>query len=118
MRWIDCETDEEVRTRKLEYHNNAQSNIESDNFWSDKIKGFTNDPMGRMNLSLDNLPLPAAFKESLVSLRIIIKTKRKAKLSINNELKMLYWIAVIYSFAEKKVKVNTIELDKPKIVEF
>ncbi len=72
--------------------------IESGTFWADRIKTLKEAPLERLKLALDNLPLPAAFREAAVATRSIIRAKRKAEEQFDRELHLLYWLAAIDSF--------------------
>ncbi len=76
-----------------------RADIESGTFWADRIKTLKDAPLERLKLALDNLPLPAAFREAAVATRSIIRAKRKADEQYDRELHLLYWLAAIDSFS-------------------
>ena len=67
-------------------------------FWADEIKKSRDNPEERLKIAIKNLPLPAAFREAAIALRAKIRSKRKAKISFDAELEMLYLLAAIESF--------------------
>lgn len=71
---------------------------EQGEFWADRIKKLHDKPDKRLALALENIPLPSAFREAAISLRSIIRKKRKLCESYDEELKDLYWVAAINSF--------------------
>jgi hypothetical protein len=66
------------------------------------VKTPKNASLTEVNARLDNaisyLHLPAAYKDILISLRMIIRIKRKKCLEIQSELKTLYKYACQYNF--------------------
>jgi hypothetical protein len=67
-------------------------------FWADRIKHFLNEPNKRLQIALENLPLPRAFREASMAIRAIIRSKRKSGESHKEELNILYWLAAWNSF--------------------
>lgn len=74
------------------------ADIGNGTFWADRIRTLKDVPLERLQLALDNLPLPAAFREAAVATRAIIRAKRKAEVQYDQELHLLYWLAAIDSF--------------------
>jgi hypothetical protein len=68
-------------------------------FWADRIKKLSDNPIARLQLSIDNLPLPAAFREALIAIRALIRLKRAKSESCEDEITLLYFLAAIYSFS-------------------
>ncbi|WP_341714350.1 hypothetical protein [Limnobacter sp.] len=68
-------------------------------FWADRIKDLQNRPIERLRLAVENIPLPAAFREAAVAVRALIKDKKKAGACFSEELACLYWLAAIQSFS-------------------
>ena len=56
------------------------------------------EPLKRLRLALENLPLPAAFREAAVAVRAIIREKQKAKSEFTEDVVLLYWLAAVESF--------------------
>ena len=73
--------------------------IQSGEFWADEIKNLKDRPVDRLKMAIDNLPLPAAFREAAVATRAIIRSKRKSKENYDQELQILYWLAATDSFS-------------------
>lgn len=75
-----------------------RSDLHDGKFWADKIKEYKDEPKKRLSLALNNLPLPAAFREAAIAVRAIIRAKRKLNEEFEEELELLYWLAAIRSF--------------------
>lgn len=75
-----------------------RDDLDSGAFWADSIKQYRDEPGKRLQVAMDNLPLPAAFREAAVATRAIIRARRKSKDSYEEELGLLYWLAAIESF--------------------
>jgi len=99
MTWIDTETDEQANSSSIKFWEGLRSDLNNEVFWAEKIKCFRGEPVKRLAMALDNLPLPAAFREGAIALRAIIRLKKKAKETFNDELALLYWFAAIDSFS-------------------
>lgn len=100
---------------------------EADIFWYDRCKKLRDNPRKRLLLSIKNLPLPAAFKESAIATRALIKEKRKNNEEQQEELELLYWLSAINSFHKPyshKAEtpgyniIKMITFDKIKILNF
>lgn len=76
-----------------------REDIDAGEFWADRIKQYRTDARARLELALQSLPLPGAFREAAIALRAIIRTKRKNKQTYEEELAFLYWLAAIESFS-------------------
>lgn len=72
--------------------------IQSGNFWADKIKKLPNDE--RLKLAVEHLPLLGAFREGCIALRAIIREKLRAGESYERDLEQLYWLAALGSFSK------------------
>lgn len=68
-------------------------------FWADRIKDYRNDPGMRLQIAIENLPYPAAFREAAIALRAIIRDKRKSGAKYQDQLDQLYWLAAVNSFS-------------------
>lgn len=99
MTWINTVTDEQANVSSVEFWERLRSDLNDDRFWADKIKEFRGEPVKRLSMAIDNLPLPGAFKEASVALRALIREKRKAKELYNEELALLYWLGAVDSFS-------------------
>lgn len=96
--WLETESIEDTQQFNKDFWTNLRKGIENGSFWADQIKGYKNKPYERLQVALNNLPLPAAFREAAIALRSIIREKKKNNLVFNNELKLIYWLAAIDSF--------------------
>ena len=99
MSWIDTETNVQTNSSSREFWSKLKNDLDSEIFWADKIKKLKGEPIKRLTMAIDNLPLPAAFREAIIALRTIIRQKRKDKQAYNDELALLYWFAAIDSFS-------------------
>ena len=96
--WTNTQNDDEARARVGEFWGQMRADIDAGQFWADRIKNYKDDPAKRLALALENLPLPAAFREAAVAVRTLIRAKRKAKAPFDEELALLYWLAALRSF--------------------
>ena len=99
MAWINTESEDQANSSSTKFWETLRKDLNREAFWADKIRSFRGDPAKRLAMALDNLPLPAAFREGAVALRAFIRQKRKTKESFSNELALLYWFAAIDSFS-------------------
>ena len=76
-------------------HKDDQCN---DAFWADEIKKLRGDSKKRYEFAIANLPLPAAFSEAAISIRSLIRGRRKKKQDYQDYLSVLYWLAAVESF--------------------
>lgn len=96
--WLENEADSEVMVRVRTYWKSLDKVPDTEGFWADRLKQFSDEPQKRLRIALDNLPLPAAFKEAILALRAVIRAKRKQKEDYAKEMEILYWLAVVRSF--------------------
>jgi hypothetical protein len=99
LRWLDTETKEEVARFQVEFWQDHKDAAASGEFWADRIVLLREEPGKRLVLALDNLPLPAAFREAAVAVRTLIRAKRKLSVGFVDELTLLYWLAAVSSFS-------------------
>lgn len=99
MSWIDTETDEQANSSSSNFWDELRSDLDTGEFWADKIKKLRGEPDKRLALAYKQLPLPGAFREASIALRSIIRTKKKSKDIFIDELALLYWFAAINSFS-------------------
>lgn len=88
-----------------------RSSIAAGTFWADEAKKAGDEPEGRLRIALANLPLPGAFREAAVAVRNLIRQKRKAKASDEDELQLLYSLAAVESFVSASAYIE--ELAEP-----
>ena len=86
-------------------HSRHLEKIQAGEWWSDKIKKLIDEPSKKLQLALESLPYPAAFKECTIVLRALIREKRKQNQEFSVELKMLYQIAAMESLSIPYSKV-------------
>ena len=67
-------------------------------FWADYIKTLKDSPEERLEIALNYLPLPAAFREAAVALRAQIRERRKQGAEYGELLTGLYTLAAWHSF--------------------
>lgn len=97
--WHKTESDTEADKHAKDFWSRHKTELDSGEFWADRIKKMKGEPIKRLSLALDNKPLPASFREAAVAIRSLIKEKRKSKESYEDELALLYWLAAINSFS-------------------
>lgn len=97
-RWLDTDNDFETKNFALLFLQSIRHDLDTNNFWVDQIKDYRDKPTERLNIALDNIPLPAAFREVAIAIRSIIKEKNNNNLSYEEELHFLYWLAAIRLF--------------------
>jgi hypothetical protein len=104
-KWLKSENQEESFSASSEFWEKLGNDLSTGEFWADRIKETRSKPMERLSLALENLPLPAAFRESAIALRALIREKRKTGDTYIEELSMLYWLAAIDSFSIPRSEV-------------
>lgn len=82
-----------------------RQDIDSGEFWADRIKQYRGEPAERLRIAINNLPLPGAFREAAIATRALINKKKKEKSSYQEELALLYWLAAVDSFSVPYSKV-------------
>ena len=97
--WHKTQNDGEAEKHASDFWSRHRAELKSGQFWADRIKNLRGEPVKRLKLALDNLPLPASFREAAVATRALIREKRKAKDRYDEELALLYWLAAINSFS-------------------
>lgn len=97
-RWIDVDSDGEATAKAVEFWSSMRSDLVSGEFWTDRISKCRGEPAKALKIAIGQLPLPAAFRTAAVSLRALIRARRKSRESFENELVLLYWLAAIRSF--------------------
>src|SRR5690606_18037656 len=81
-----------------QFWNSLRQDLDNGTFWHDEIKNYRNLPEQRLALAMRNLPLPAAFRESAIALRAIIRAAKKNKQDYTSPSHLLYWLAALKSF--------------------
>ncbi|KTD70378.1 hypothetical protein Lste_0629 [Legionella steelei] len=97
--WLATDSFDDSGKFAKDFWEKQRQDIENGTFWADQIKEYKNKPHERLQTAINNLPLPAAFREGITALRTIIREKKKNNMGFNNELKLMYWLAAIDSFS-------------------
>lgn len=97
--WHKTTSDNEAKARSTDFWSRHAADLRAGEFWADGIKLFRDEPVKRLRLALDNLPLPASFREAATATRALIREKRKSGGTYEDELALLYWLAAINSFS-------------------
>ena len=111
MFWIETKTPEDAKhiqdrmwgivesqsSDGLEFRVRGEGLYENNEFWGDAICKVK-DPHKRLNMAMKYLPLPGAFYQAAISLRAIIREKRKRNIEFESDLKPLFHLAAILSF--------------------
>ena len=96
--WIDTSTDAEAHDQSIAFWKSLREDLNAGQFWADRIKTYRGEPAKRLLLAIENLPLPAAFREAAVATRALIREKRKTAEPFDDALGLLYWLAALRSF--------------------
>ena len=97
--WHKTETDVDAEKRADDFWSRHRSELQSGEFWANRIKKLQGEPVKRLVVALKNMPLPASFREAAIATRALIRDKRQRKASYDDELALLYWLAAINSFS-------------------
>lgn len=97
--WHRTQSSKEATDFSSNFWSTHHKNINSGEFWADRIKQYREEPIERLRIAIDNLPLPSAFREAAIAARVLIRQKRKEKTSYQEELALLYWLAAVDSFS-------------------
>lgn len=97
--WHKTETDSDAAKHAEDFWSRHRDELQSGEFWADRIKKLKGEPIQRLALALENLPLPASFREAAIATRTLIRDKRKQEINYDEELALLYWLAAINSFS-------------------
>jgi hypothetical protein len=98
VRWIDTELEEHASQHGEAFWTNHRKAIQDDSFWADKIKELKDAPEARLELALENLPLPGAFREAAIALRALIRNAKKEGHDWKPLLQKLHQMAAYESF--------------------
>ncbi len=97
--WHKTSDDLEAENHTTEFWNRHSEELSNGEFWADRIKTYKGDPAKRLKLALENMPLPASFREAAIATRALIREKRKEKETYDEQLYLLYWLAAVDSFS-------------------
>lgn len=98
MKWLDTTSINQSQDFSAEFWVNLRNDINDGSFWAQKIKALHKQPIKRLELALQNLPLPAAFREAMIAIRSLIREKLSQHSDFTNETALLYWLAAVESF--------------------
>ncbi len=88
-----------------------RTSVAQGKFWADEARNARDQAEERLRIAVENLPLPAAFREAAIALRQMILEKRKVKESDLEELEFLYSLAAVKSFVSATTYIE--ELAEP-----
>src|SRR5437773_7789187 len=94
-----------------DFWDRQRESLRTGSFWADRIRSARDQPNERLRIALENLPLPAAFREAAVALRQIMRDRFKMAESNEEELKFLYSLAAVESFVSATAYIE--ELAEP-----
>src|SRR5438874_3811677 len=94
-----------------DFWDRERASVAAGTFWTDKARSARDQPNERLRIALENLPLPAAFREAAVALRQIMRDRFKMAESNEEELKFLYSLAAVESFVSATAYIE--ELAEP-----
>lgn len=97
--WHKTEKDLDAEKHADDFWSRHRDELQSGEFWADRIKKLRGEPVKRLAVALENMPLPASFREAAIATRALIRDKRKQKTPYDEELALLYWLAAINSFS-------------------
>jgi len=97
--WHTTSDDLEAENHTTEFWNRHSEELNNGEFWADRIKKYKGEPAKRLKLALENMPLPASFREAAIATRALIREKRKEKELYDEQLYLLYWLAAVDSFS-------------------
>jgi hypothetical protein len=98
--WHKLSEDSESAQFEDQFWNKQSEDLARGEFWADRISRQHSEPVKRLRTAIDNLPLPAAFREAAIATRALIRQHRKEKSCYEDELCLLYWLAAVNSLSE------------------
>lgn len=99
MKWLDTSTTQDTLSHAQAFWAKLGADLNGGQFWADRITRFRGQPIERLKLALENLPLPAAFREAAIAIRALVRARRRNNEDCTDELVLLYWVAAIDSFS-------------------
>jgi len=97
--WHKTTSDSEAEAHATDFWSKHRKELQVGEFWTDRIKKLRGEPVKRLALAIENLPLPASFREGAIAIRALIREKRKSKEIYEDELALLYWLSALNSFS-------------------
>lgn len=98
MKWLDTADIQSSTDNQAAFWDKLRGDLRNGTFWADRIRRFRDQPIERLRLAIENLPLPAAFREAAIATRALIRERVKRGEDFTEELVLLYWLAAIESF--------------------
>lgn len=98
MKWLDTPDHQDTSANSAVFWATHRAALQDGSFWADRITRFRDQPIERLNIAIENLPLPAAFREAAVAIRALARERIGRKEDFTDELVLLYWLAAIESF--------------------
>ena len=84
--WLKTGTAEGVEAFSVAFWQRHQGDIVPGRFWADAIEDLRAQLVERLRLALDNLPLPAAFREAAAAMRTLIREERRVGRKYDKDL--------------------------------
>lgn len=97
--WHKTSDDLEAENHTNEFWNRHSEELNNGEFWADRIKKYKGEPAKRLKLAIENMPLPASFREAAIATRALIREKIKDKELYDEQLYLLYWLVAVDSFS-------------------
>lgn len=98
MKWLDTSSANQTQGNSIEFWEKLRADMNEGLFWADRIKELRDEPTQRLQLALQNLPLPAAFREAIIAVRALVREKLSKNSKFADEVALLYWLAAVESF--------------------
>ena len=110
--WHKTASEDESRAFSECFWQKHRADIESGQFWAERINTLKHLPIERLKLALENLPLPAAFRKAAVATRAIIRAKRKVDEQYDQELAQNVRLQRDGADARRRTKITLILLHR------
>lgn len=98
MKWLDTSDTQSSAANQTAFWDKLRADLHAGTFWADRITKLRDQPIERLKLAIENLPLPAAFREAAIATRSVIRERIKNNDDIAEELALLYRLAAVESF--------------------
>lgn len=74
--WHNTSNDLDAEKHTTEFWTRHSDELKSGEFWADRIKNYKGEPAKRLKIALENMPLPASFREVAIATRALIREKK------------------------------------------
>lgn len=98
MKWLDTSSADGAHAASEAFWVRHRVALRDGLFWADRIARYRDQPLERLKLAIENLPLPAAFREASVAIRGLVRSRLRQEQNVIDEVVLLYWLAAIESF--------------------